>query len=137
MKKQEGITLIALVITIIVLLILAGVTIAMLTGDNGLLTRTQDSVAKNAIAGAKDEVMLVYNDVLAQYLEAKYTGGTAVDLATTFASEVNGLSAPKKHDCTVSASGTTVTISYTNNGKTTTATGTLTTTAGSESFKWD
>ena len=36
-KKEKGITLIALVITIIVLLILAGVTIATLTGDNGIL----------------------------------------------------------------------------------------------------
>ncbi len=36
-KKDEiGITIIALVITIIVLLILAGITIAMLTGDNGI-----------------------------------------------------------------------------------------------------
>lgn len=34
-RREEGITLIALVITIIVLLILAGVTIATLTGDNG------------------------------------------------------------------------------------------------------
>ena len=33
-KKEKGITLIALVVTIIVLLILAGVTIATLTGDN-------------------------------------------------------------------------------------------------------
>ena len=45
MKKKtnlnnfRGITLIALVITIIVLLILAGVSIAMLTGNNGILTR--------------------------------------------------------------------------------------------------
>ena len=39
MKKQKGITLIALVITIIVLLILAGVTIVSLTGENGLLAR--------------------------------------------------------------------------------------------------
>ena len=38
-KKVEGITLIALVITIIVLLILAGVTIASLSGENGILTR--------------------------------------------------------------------------------------------------
>ena len=38
-KKERGITLIALVITIIVLLILAGVSIAMLTGNNGILTR--------------------------------------------------------------------------------------------------
>ena len=39
MKKQTGITLIALVITIIVLLILAGVSIATLTGENGILTK--------------------------------------------------------------------------------------------------
>lgn len=38
-KKEKGITLIALVVTIVVLLILAGVTIAMLTGDNGILTQ--------------------------------------------------------------------------------------------------
>ena len=36
-EKQKGITIIALVITIIVLLILAGISIAMLTGDNGIL----------------------------------------------------------------------------------------------------
>ena len=38
-KGNHGITLIALVITIIVLLILAGVAIATLTGENGVLTR--------------------------------------------------------------------------------------------------
>ena len=38
-KTSKGITLIALIITIIVLLILAGVTIATLTGENGLLNR--------------------------------------------------------------------------------------------------
>ena len=43
-KTNKGITLIALVITIIVLLILAGVTIAMLTGDNGILTKDRKSV---------------------------------------------------------------------------------------------
>ena len=40
-KNAKGITLIALVITIIVLLILAGVSIAMLTGQNGILTQAQ------------------------------------------------------------------------------------------------
>ena len=39
MKKQKGITLIALVITIIILLILAGITIATLTGENGILSK--------------------------------------------------------------------------------------------------
>lgn len=42
-KNNQGITLIALVITIIVLLILAGVSIAMLTGQNGILTQAQNS----------------------------------------------------------------------------------------------
>ena len=40
-EEEKGITLIALVITIIILLILAGVSIAMLTGENGILTQTQ------------------------------------------------------------------------------------------------
>ena len=40
-KHAKGITLIALVITIIVLLILAGVAINALFGDNGLITKAQ------------------------------------------------------------------------------------------------
>ena len=47
MKKNTGITLIALVITIIVLLILAGVTIATLTGDNGLLQKATTAKQEN------------------------------------------------------------------------------------------
>ena len=39
--KNNGITLISLVVTIIVLLILAGVTISMLFGDNGIITMAQ------------------------------------------------------------------------------------------------
>ena len=42
-KEEKGITLIALVITVIVLLILSGVSIAMLTGNNGILTQAQKS----------------------------------------------------------------------------------------------
>ncbi len=40
-KQEKAITLIALVITIIILLILAGVTIAMLTGENGILRKSR------------------------------------------------------------------------------------------------
>ena len=42
-QNNRGITLIALVITIIVLLILAGVSISMLTGENGILTQANKS----------------------------------------------------------------------------------------------
>lgn len=43
MKNEKGITLIALVITIIVLIILAAVSIAMLTGDSGILTEADNA----------------------------------------------------------------------------------------------
>lgn len=55
-KTNKGITLIALVITIIVLLILAGVTIATLTGNNGILTKANQ--AKDNTIIAQDEEMI-------------------------------------------------------------------------------
>ena len=56
--KQKGITLIALVITIIVLLILAGVSIAMLTGQNGILTQAQNASTQTEIAEAKEKAQM-------------------------------------------------------------------------------
>ena len=50
MNRSRGITLIALVITIIVLLILAGITIASLSGDNGILTRAKEARDKTQIS---------------------------------------------------------------------------------------
>ena len=57
-KKNNGITLIALVITIIVLLILAGVTIATLTGENGILTKATEASKKTGQASAEEQVQL-------------------------------------------------------------------------------
>ena len=51
-KKQRGITLIALVVTIIVLLIMAGVSVSMLTGQNGILTNA--AKAKENTEAASD-----------------------------------------------------------------------------------
>lgn len=58
MKNQKGITLIALVITIIVLLILAGVSIAMLTGDNGIITKATEATTNTKRGEAKEAVRL-------------------------------------------------------------------------------
>ncbi len=58
MKKNNGITLIALVITIIVLLILSGVTIVTLTGDNGLFTKTTEAEFKSEIKQYEEELRL-------------------------------------------------------------------------------
>ena len=57
-KKNKGITLIALVVTIVVLLILAGVTIATLTGDNGILTKAQEAKEKTEEAAKREEAEL-------------------------------------------------------------------------------
>ena len=44
--KNRGITLIALVVTVIVILVLAGISISMLTGENGILNRTAEAKEK-------------------------------------------------------------------------------------------
>ncbi|MFR2788596.1 MAG: leucine-rich repeat domain-containing protein [Clostridia bacterium] len=65
-EKQKGITLIALVITIIVLLILAGVSIAMLTGDNGILMQASDSKIETAVGTVKEQLKLLQGEKIIQ-----------------------------------------------------------------------
>ena len=67
MKNQEvkykdfsGITLIALVVTIIVLLILAGISIMMLSGNNGILNRAGEAKDKTIIGEEKEQVEISY-----------------------------------------------------------------------------
>ena len=57
-EKQKGITLIALIVTIIVLLILAGVSIAALTGGNGTITQANNAKTQTEIAEEKEKVEL-------------------------------------------------------------------------------
>ena len=57
-EREKGITLIALVITIIVLLILAAVSIAMLTGENGILKKASTAKEKHLIAQYEEELNL-------------------------------------------------------------------------------
>ena len=59
-KEQKGITLIALVITIIVLLILAGVAITMLTEDNSILKQAGNAKTKTEFAKAQEELTIAY-----------------------------------------------------------------------------
>jgi len=59
LKNNKGITLIALVITIIVLLILAGISIATLTGNNGLLNKTTSAKEENEKAEYKESLELI------------------------------------------------------------------------------
>ncbi len=54
MKKNKGITLVALVVTIVVLLILAGVSINLVLGNNGIIAKAKDAETKSAEAREND-----------------------------------------------------------------------------------
>ena len=80
-KNNKGITLIALVVTIIVLLILAGVSIITLTGDNGIITRTAEAKQKTEEKGIDEQVKLA---VMASIANDKYAvDGTMLEEALT------------------------------------------------------
>lgn len=88
MKNQKGITLIALVITIIVLLILAGVAIAMLSGENGILTKAKTSSIASSITNAKESVGLLINENVTKFYNNKYAGGTDTGITGDTAADV-------------------------------------------------
>lgn len=78
-KERRGVTLIALVITIIVLLILAGVTIAMLAGENGIISKAMQAKTKTEEARETEEAGLkeIENYINGKSAEA---GGVVQDL---------------------------------------------------------
>ena len=114
LKEGKGITLIALVITIIVLLILAGVSIAMLTGENGILNQANKAKTETAYKGAEEKVKLAIMGARADdgqmtvvelEREIRYQGGTLTGDAfpvevqmdgRTFAVDENGTVTEKK-----------------------------------------
>ena len=57
-KEEKGITLIALVITIIVLLILAGVAISMLSGENGILRQAAKSKMQTEEKSNREKIQI-------------------------------------------------------------------------------
>ena len=56
LKTQKGITLIALVVTIVVLLILAGVTISLLLDENGIIAKSKEARTETRVSQIEDEV---------------------------------------------------------------------------------
>lgn len=72
MKGNKGITLIALVITIIVLLILAAVSIAMLTGENSILKNASKAGDDTKLANAKEAAVVKMQEVITEFYQKKY-----------------------------------------------------------------
>ena len=104
--NNKGITLIALVITIIVLLILAGVSIAMLTGQNGILTQASNSKEKTSAAEVAERVNMELNVQLSRAMAGE-SFNTAEDIVKNIGT-LNG--------CTVVANSTDTTLTITVSG---------------------
>ena len=155
MKQNKGITLIALVVTIIVLLILAGVAIAMLTGDNSILKRAQSTKAYNALGAVRDEVSTAYNAAYAEYMRVLYDDGqrNKTSVTAAFGAEItkNKIVSEQTgaHGCTITTTLGTVADVNNPNGATSTVkaeidvdgrkyemTGTLTDNGTSSTFSW-
>ena len=124
-KTQEtnGITLIALVVTIIVLLILAGISIQMLTGSNGILENSKQANERNSFYSAQEQVKMVYMAVKTEIMssltkDSSYNAREhAGELASIAKRDLNG-SEWKITPTEENAQGSTITITYTNSSLT-------------------
>ena len=76
-KKDKGVTLIALVVTIIVLLILAGVSVTTLTGENGVITQAVKSKKMTELAQCKEEYQMFISEEMVKDDKFKKTSLTA------------------------------------------------------------
>ena len=85
MEKKRGITLVALVITMVVLIILAGVTIAIAIGPNGLITKANDGKLASRYAIITDRVKLREAD-----LEVAFKTGQNGDEGSVFINKLEG-----------------------------------------------
>ncbi|MGN1298007.1 MAG: leucine-rich repeat domain-containing protein [Clostridia bacterium] len=102
-KEGKGITLIALVITIIVLLILAGVTILALTGENGILTQANNAKEQNNRAQSEEEVKLAIANLK---IEESQKDMNQEEKANVLKKELQRLYPEQKTESTVSIIGT-------------------------------
>ena len=134
-EAQNGITLIALVITIIVLLILAGVSIAMLTGQNGILTQANNAKNETELASAKEKVELAVIGAISQTRDGTLTVGKLRTELANYGGTVEGDTFP----VTAKADGKSFTVDNKGNvtstgssNQTPTEQGTLGTVTGSE-----
>ena len=137
MTNNKGITLIALVITIIVLLILAGVSIAMLTGQNGILTQANSSKSTTAKAEAVEKINLALNAMESEIYSQQVTNSSYAPATNATTADAAMITVLKKDFPTISTSekdgdywytvtGSVITLHYKNSAqKVSEVTGTL------------
>ena len=124
MREQKGITLVALVITIIVLLILAGVSIATLGGQNGILTNADKAKLASLEADAKEKIDIATTSIKTE-IEAQIASNPtykATDESNTTALQAKAITgvdagltsdASSTKDYKWTLNGTVLTLTYT------------------------
>lgn len=78
LRTERGITLIALVITIVVLLILVEVSIIFAVRNDGIITQASNSIVNNRVAKAKEEVEMAFASARAEYYADKTTNSIKI-----------------------------------------------------------
>ena len=105
MRNQKGITLVALVITIIVLLILAGVSISLVVGQNGVLTQASNAVITNKAADVKEKVSTALAAAETTYY-AQWAQNTSVTRASIYDSGTDSVKSQLEKTYTTSGAVT-------------------------------
>ena len=98
--QERGITLIALVVTIIILLILAGVTLNIALSDGGLFSKTQEAAEKYKQAQSDEEEMVrqIATQMYSEYIGVEVTGYTPTGTTCTIDSNVSGYNSSQTFD---------------------------------------
>ena len=122
-RKENGVTLVALVITIIVLLILAGVTISMVLGNDGILTQASGATESYTLSDIKEKAAIAAATLTTRFLADKYDSEvshkiadknnlTAKNFTDEFAALLDNETDPVKTDsgCKVNVLGVEYTI---------------------------
>ena len=87
MKRYQGITLIALIITIIILLILTGVILNYISGQGGILVQTDEAKRAYNVEKAKEQIQLAYMNAKMEINEKDFKTNFSEKLETTITEE--------------------------------------------------
>ena len=115
LKGNNGVTLVALVITIIVLLILAGVSISLVVGDNGVLNQAVNAADNTNRAAVQTELEMAVTAVVADWTAEKYASNTNPGKLNAYMTEPRieaNMSDDFKDDCTFAIGDSATTITY-------------------------
>ena len=117
LSKERGITLIALVVTIVVLLILAGVSINLVLGNNGIITKAKESRTETRMSQIDEQVKLAIGDAYADGIGSITDSGLKSALNNRIGEGTYDISGDETTGWKVTVKETGKTYDITSNGK--------------------